>query len=312
MKVYYSLEDFKALENAIVTTGTFDGVHVGHKKILDQLNSVAEENGGESVLLTFFPHPRMVLQPELELKLLNHQSEKIELLKKTGLDHLIIHPFTKEFSRTSSLDFVRNILISKIGAKKLVIGYDHHFGRNREGSFEHLMEFGPVYGFDVEEIPAQDIEDITISSTKIRNAISNGEVNVAANYLGYKYRLNGKVVEGEKIGKTLGYPTANILVDENYKLIPKDGVYAVKLNISSKPETSYSGMCNIGVRPTFGHNFKTIEVNLFNFNQDIYGERVRLTFHKRIRDEEKFENLDALKNQLKLDQNTAYEILDID
>lgn len=312
MKVYYSLEDFKALENAIVTTGTFDGVHVGHKKILEQLNSVAAENGGESVLLTFFPHPRMVLQPELELKLLNHQSEKIELLKKTGLDHLIIHPFTKDFSRTTSLDFVRNILVSKIGAKKLVIGYDHHFGRNREGSFEHLKEFGPVYGFDVEEIPAQDIEDITISSTKIRKAIADGEINIAANYLGYKYLLNGKVVEGEKIGKTLGYPTANILVDENYKLIPKDGVYAVQLNISSKPQTTYSGMCNIGVRPTFGQNFKTIEVHLFNFDQDIYGERVRLSFVKRIRDEVKFENLDALKNQLEKDQKQAYEILDID
>ncbi len=312
MKVYYSLEDFKALDKAIVTTGTFDGVHVGHKKILDQLNTIASKNNGESVLLTFFPHPRMVLQPELELKLLNNQSEKIELLKKTGLDHLIIHPFTKEFSRTTSLDFVRNILVSKIGAKKLVIGYDHHFGRNREGSFEHLKEFGPVYGFDVEEIPAQDIEDITISSTKIRNAISNGEIEVAANYLGYKYGLNGKVVEGQKIGKTLGFPTANILVDENYKLIPKDGVYAVKLNISSKPETAYSGMCNIGVRPTFGQNFKTIEVNLFNFNQDIYGERVQLTFHKRIRDEVKFESIDSLKTQLIQDQTMAYEILDQD
>lgn len=312
MKVYYSLEDFNALPNAIVTTGTFDGVHVGHKKILDQLNSIASQNNGESVLLTFFPHPRMVLQPELELKLLNHQSEKIELLKKTGLDHLIIHPFTKEFSRTSSLDFVRNILVSKIGAKKLVIGYDHHFGRNREGSFEHLKEFGPVYGFDVEEIPAQDIEDITISSTKIRNAIAEGNIDAAANYLGYKYRINGKVVEGQKIGKSLGFPTANILVDENYKLIPKDGVYAVRLNISSKPETSYGGMCNIGVRPTFGQNFKTIEVNLFNFNKDIYGERIRLSFHKRIRDEVKFENLEALKEQLKEDQKRAYEILDID
>lgn len=312
MKVYYSLEDFNALPNAIVTTGTFDGVHVGHKKILDQLNSIASQNNGESVLLTFFPHPRMVLQPELELKLLNHQSEKIELLKKTGLDHLIIHPFTKEFSRTSSLDFVRNILVSKIGAKKLVIGYDHHFGRNREGSFEHLKEFGPVYGFDVEEIPAQDIEDITISSTKIRNAIAEGNIDAAANYLGYKYRINGKVVEGQKIGKSLGFPTANILVDENYKLIPKDGVYAVRLNISSKTETSYGGMCNIGVRPTFGQNFKTIEVNLFNFNQDIYGERIRLSFHKRIRDEVKFENLEALKEQLKEDQKRAYEILDID
>lgn len=309
MKVYYSLEDFHKLENAIVTTGTFDGVHIGHKKILDRLNRIARNHNGESVLLTFFPHPRMVIQPELELKLLNSQFEKIELLKKTGLDHLIVHPFTKEFSRITSLDFVRNILVNQIGAKKLVIGYDHHFGRNREGSFEHLKEFGPVYGFDVEEIPAEDIQDVTISSTKIRNAVSEGELETVNQYLGYRYRLNGKVVEGEKIGHKLGYPTANVIVDESYKLIPKDGVYAVEVIFPSKPETIHHGMCNIGLRPTFNGKFKTIEVNIFNFNKDIYDERISLNFVDRLREEIKFDNVDTLKEQLGKDQSKAYEVL---
>ncbi len=309
MKVYYSLEDFSRLPSAVVTTGTFDGVHRGHKKILNRLNDVAQQNGGESVLLTFFPHPRMVLQPDMELKMLNSQAEKIELLKHTGLDHLIIHPFTKDFSRITSLDFVRNILVNTVGAKKLVIGYDHHFGRNREGSFEHLKEFGPVYGFDVEEIPAEDIEDITISSTKIRNALSEGDLQTANEYLGYSFPLTGRVSEGEKLGSKMGFPTANILVEETYKLIPGDGVYAVEVIFPSHSEDLYHGMCNIGVRPTFNGKFKTIETNLFNFNRNIYGEQITLRFKERLRGEIKFSKPEELKEQLKKDAEHARQVL---
>lgn len=301
MKVYFSLDDFTKLDYAVVTTGTFDGVHMGHKKILEQLNSVASKNNGESVLLTFNPHPRIVLQPDIDLKLINSQNEKIELLKRTGLDHLIIHPFTKEFSRTTSLYFVRNILVNTIGAKKLVIGYDHHFGRNREGSFEHLKEFGPVYGFDVEEISAKDIENVTVSSTKIRKALAEGDLQAANEFLGYKFPLSGQVVAGEKIGHTIGFPTANILIEESYKILPADGVYAVEVSFPAAPQKVHYGMCNIGIRPTFSGKFKTIETHIFDFERNIYGEQIRLQFKARLRGEIKFENLDALKNQLQKD-----------
>lgn len=309
MKVYFSLEDFHKLDFAVVTTGTFDGVHIGHKKILQQLLQVAQQNNGESVLLTFSPHPRIVLQPDIDLKLINSQQEKIELLKNTGLDHLIIHPFTREFSRTSSLSFVRNILVNTIGAKKLVIGYDHHFGRNREGSFEHLKEFGPVYGFEVEEIPAEDIESITVSSTKIRNALNEGDLATANEYLGYDFMLGGKVVEGEKLGQTMGFPTANVLVEDNYKILPADGVYAVEVHFPAAPHKKHYGMCNIGMRPTFSGKFKTIEVNIFNFDRNIYGEQIRLIFKERLRGEIKFENAEALKNQLHQDAQQAQSLL---
>lgn len=305
MKVYYSLDDFTPVKNAVVTTGTFDGVHLGHKKILSQLHQVAQTVGGESVLLTFFPHPRMVLQPDMDLKLINSRKEKIELLQQTGLDHLIVHPFTKDFSRTTSLDFVRNILVNGIGAKKLVIGYDHHFGRNREGSFEHLKEFGPVYGFDVEEISAQDLEDVTISSTKIRQALSEGDLTIANSYLGYHFPLSGKIVQGEKMGHQLGYPTANVIVDESYKIIPADGVYVIKVHFPSAPSKEYRGMCNIGKRPTFNGTFKTIEAHLFNFNEDVYGEQITLSFIKRLRTEVKFESPEQLKEQLQKDEEDA-------
>jgi riboflavin kinase/FMN adenylyltransferase len=305
LKVYYSLSDFQALNNAIVTTGTFDGVHVGHRKILSQLNAVAKKHAGESVLLTFFPHPRMVLQPDLELKLINSQNEKIELLKSTGLDHLIIHPFSIEFSRTSSVDFVRNILVNKIGAKKLVIGYDHHFGRNREGSFEHLKEYGPVYGFHVEEISAQDVADTTVSSTKIREAIRIGTIETANQYLQYKFPLFGKVVSGEKIGHTLGYPTANIQLEDSYKIIPANGVYAVRVEFPHNDDAPKWGICNIGMRPTFGGKFQTIEVHLLDFEGNLYGQNLNLRFYKRLRQELKFDGLEALKQQLQKDEQEA-------
>lgn len=295
------------MENAIVTTGTFDGVHIGHQTILKRLVEVARKENGESVLITFFPHPRMVLQKDLDIKLLNTVSEKIALLSKTGIDHLLVFPFTKEFSRISSIDFVRDILVNKIGTKKLVIGYDHQFGRNREGSFQHLVEYGPVYGFEVEEIPAQDIEDTAVSSTKIRKALTeDGDIKTAGKYLGDLYHLSGIVVGGKKLGSKIGFPTANIKIEEDYKLIPKDGVYAVQLEIDKQ---FYKGMLNIGKRPTVDGSTRTIEVNIFDFSREIYNHEIKLCFVDRIRDEHKFEDLDALKVQLDKDMVKALELL---
>ncbi|MCK5906528.1 MAG: bifunctional riboflavin kinase/FAD synthetase [Flavobacteriales bacterium] len=307
MKVYHSLEEFKKLDNAIVTTGTFDGVHIGHQAILSRLVEFAKKEKGESVLITFFPHPRMVLQKDLSIKLLNTVSEKIALLNKTGIDHLLVFPFTKEFSRMSSMDFVRDILVNKIGTKKLVIGYDHQFGRNREGSFKHLQEFGPVYGFGVEEISALDIDDISVSSTKIRTAlIDNGDVKTASKYLGSFYHLSGNVVSGKRLGSKIGFPTANIRIEEDYKLIPKDGVYVVSLEIDRK---FYKGMLNIGKRPTIEGKDRTIEVNIFDFDKEIYNHEIKLCFIDRLRDEKKFESLDALKKQLSTDKINALKII---
>lgn len=306
MKVYHSLEEFKKLENAIVTTGTFDGVHIGHQAILSELVEFAKTEGGETVLITFFPHPRMVLQKDLSIKLLNTVSEKIALLSKTGIDHLLIFPFTKEFSRMSSVDFVRDILVNKIGTKKLVIGYDHQFGRNREGSFKHLQEFGPVYGFDVEEITAQDINNVSVSSTKIRTAlIDNGDVKTASKYLGDFYHLSGLVVSGKRLGTKIGYPTANIKIEEEYKLIPKDGVYAVSIEID---RNKYVGMLNIGKRPTVDGFGRTIEVNIFDFDKEIYNHEIKLCFVDRLRDERKFENVETLKKQLYNDKENTLKI----
>ncbi len=307
MKVYKGLEKFEKLQNAVVTTGTFDGVHQGHQKILSRLIEVAKKNKGESVLLTFFPHPRMVLQPDSDLKLINTIDEKIELLREVGIDHLIIHPFTREFSRTTSLEFVRDLLVNKIGTTKLVIGYDHHFGRNREGSFEHLKEFGPIYGFEVEEISVQDVDNVNVSSTKIRKALEEGEVDVAASYLGHSFFIEGTVVHGQKVGRELGFPTANIDVENPYKLIPQNGIYAVKVQSGEKV---YKGMLNIGLRPTIEFSEKlTIEVHLFDFNEDLYGKRLHISFVKRIRSEKKFENKEALIAEMRKDKVRAEHLL---
>ncbi len=308
MKIYHSIHEFTPLEKAVATTGTFDGVHVGHQRILSRLTETAEKIGGESVLLTFHPHPRMVLHPDLDLKLLTPIEEKAEWLEKFGLDHLIIHPFTTEFSRTSSLEFVRNYLVNQIGVKKLVIGYDHHFGRNREGSFDHLVEFGPVYGFEVEEIPAQDIDDIKVSSTKIRKSIEAGDIPTAVSYLNHDFVVRGAVVKGEGIGRTLDFPTANIQIPNIHKMIPADGVYPVRATLTRTGQTVL-GMCNIGNRPTVSGRDKTIEVHLFDFESDIYGETVELSFEKRIRTEQKFESVDALKTQLQKDEIACRQLL---
>ena len=307
MKVYTQIEDFKNVKNPVVTTGTFDGVHLGHQKIISRLKDVASEEHGETVLLTFYPHPRMVLFPDdNELKLLNTQLEKIQLLENYGIDHLIIYPFTKEFSRLTSVEFVRNILVNSIHTKRLVIGYNHHFGRNREGSFEHLKEFGPVYGFDVEEIPAKDIDHIEISSTKIRQALQAGEVEVAATYLGHTYSVNGKVVQGKQLGRTIGYPTANILMEDKYKLIPADGVYAVKVEHNGG---MYHGMLNVGNNSTIEGKGRSMEVNIFDFDQNIYGDDATIYFIERLRDEVKFNGLDELKAALAKDKVNALKIL---
>jgi riboflavin kinase/FMN adenylyltransferase len=307
LKVYTNIEDFKNVKNPVVTTGTFDGVHLGHQKIISRLKDVAKAENGETVLLTFYPHPRMVLFPDdNELKLLNTPEEKIKLLENYGVDHLIIYPFTKEFSRLTSVEFVRNILVNQIKTKRLVIGYNHHFGRNREGSFEHLKEFGPLYGFEVEEIPAKDIDSIEVSSTKIRLALQEGDVKMANDYLGHTYSLTGKVVAGKQLGRTIGYPTANIVVEDKYKLIPADGVYAVK--VEHKGEL-FGGMLNIGNNPTVAGKGRSTEVNIFDFDKDIYGDDATIYFIKRLRDEVKFNNLEELKVALATDKENSLAIL---
>lgn len=302
MKIYHSIEEFQKVKNAVVTTGTFDGVHIGHQKIIKRLRQVADEIGGETVLLTFFPHPRMVLFSDNDLKLINTKNEKIALLEKVGIDHLIIHPFSREFSRLSSVEFVRDILVNKIGTSRLVIGYNHHFGRNREGSFEHLKEYGPVYGFHVEEIPAQDVEEVKVSSTKIRKALDEGNVKTAMEYLTHDFTLTGIVVKGNHLGHELGFPTANIKVMDSHKLIPANGVYAVRALVHDK---EYKGMLNIGVRPTVDGTEKTIEAHIIDFDEDIYGEEITVLFDDWIREEQKFDGLEALKEQLKKDKSAV-------
>jgi riboflavin kinase/FMN adenylyltransferase len=307
LKVYTDIIDFKNVKNPVVTTGTFDGVHLGHQKIISRLREAAREEDGETVLLTFYPHPRMVLFPDdNDLRLINTQEEKIGLLEQYGIDHLIIIPFTKEFSRLTSVEFVRNILVNSIKTKRLVIGYNHHFGRNREGSFEHLKEYGPLYGFEVEEIPAKDIDSIEVSSTKIRNALQSGDVRTAASYLGHEFSLTGKVVDGKKIGREIGYPTANIFVNDKFKIVPEDGVYAVKVRHDNR---LYGGMLNIGNNPTVNGKHKTIEVNIFDFNRDIYEEDATIYFIERLREEVKFNGLEELKTQLATDKINSLKIL---
>jgi riboflavin kinase/FMN adenylyltransferase len=308
VKIHYELDSIGELVNTAVTTGTFDGVHLGHKTIIEKLISVAKNIGGESVLLTFYPHPRMVLFPDdHQIKLLNTQSEKEQLLEACGIDHLVVINFTKEFSRLSSLEFVRNILSNKLKAKKLVIGYDHHFGRNREGSFAHLLEFGPLYGFEVEEIPARDINEVAVSSSKIRQALEAGDLDTANKYLGYQYSFRGRVVKGKQLGRQLGFPTANMEVSDPYKLIPAIGVYAVKVMVA---KVMYDGMLSIGKNPTVTDDDKlNVEVNIFDFNHEIYNKEITVFMHKRLRNEEKYPSVEALTAQLHIDKENALKFL---
>lgn len=307
MKVYRNLEAFQNVNNPVLTTGTFDGVHIGHQKIIQQINDVANQVGGESVLLTFHPHPRMVLFPNDSIKLISTQQEKIERLEAAGLDHLIIYPFSFDFSRLNYVEYVRNILVNGIGVKHLVIGYDHQFGRNREGSYEQLEELAPLYEFKLQEIPAQTIDDVNISSTKIRKAIMSGDMETVTNYLGYRFSLQGMVVEGNKLGRTIGFPTANIKVLDDNKIVPGNGVYAVNVR---HMDTEYQGMMNIGERPTVsGEKKLSLEVNIFDFSADIYGDLVEVEYVKRIRDEQKFEGPESLAQQLQEDKNICLNVL---
>ena len=308
MKIYQGIEEFNPVQNAVVTSGTFDGVHQGHKVILKKLIQLAEKRQGESVVLTFWPHPRFVLYPnDTSLKLLSTFQEKASYLSDLGIDHLIKIEFTKKFSQLSSEEFIHNILIDKIGTKLLVIGYDHRFGKNREGSFQYLANNSHKYGFEIEEIPRQDIENIAVSSTKIRNALESGEIKTANEFIGNNYRLTGKVIKGSQIGRDLGFPTANIVVEESYKLIPADGAYAVKIGYQDR---WHNGMLNIGFRPTVNGTTRTIETHIFDFNQNLYGQVLTIGFVEKIRGEKKFENLDALSKQLTLDRKDAMKILD--
>ena len=283
MNVYYGIQEFKKLENAVVTSGTFDGVHLGHQKILKRLNEVAELTNGESVVITFYPHPRSVISPDNQIvKLLSTLEEKIELLEKSGVDNLLIVPFTREFSELSSEEFIQKILIDTIGTKTLVIGYDHRFGKNREGGFDYLKLNKEKYGFQIEEISRQDIENVGVSSSKIRKALQEGDVPSADHFLGRNYSLSGVIVKGKQLGRTIGFPTANIQVREIAKLIPLDGVYAVKVYYKDE---AFGGMLNIGNRPTVDGTFQTVEVNIFDFDQEIYGEKLTVEFLQKIRNE---------------------------
>lgn len=306
MKEHKGAYSFKSEHPTVITIGTFDGVHVGHKKIIEKLVNTANLSNMESAILTFFPHPRMVLQNESDIKLINTIEERIQILEKSGIDHLIIHPFTHQFSRLSALEFVRDILVHKLNAKKIIIGYDHRFGRNRTADINTLKGFGKQFEFEVEEIGKQEIEDVAVSSTKIRKALMEGKVEKANRYLQQPFMLTGIVVEGKGLGKGFGFPTANIKIEENYKLIPKNGVYIVRSEIEEIP---YYGMMNIGTNPTVGGKEQTIETYFFMFKDDLYGKKLQIELLSRIRDEKNFDSINTLKIAMKQDEAYAIQYI---
>ena len=299
MKKYNSIFEFSATKKTIITLGTFDGVHLGHQAILKKLVNATENGTYESLVLTFYPHPRMVLNQEGTMHLLNTIEEKTILLEKSGIDHLIVHPFDEKFSKLSAEAFVKSVLVDQLNIHKIIIGYDHRFGENRSANITDLIEFGKKYNFEVVQINAEEINEITVSSTKIRTALLDGAIEFANQYLGYDYFFSGKVIKGKQLGRTIGFPTANIILLESYKLIPKNGVYVVYSTINNKSEY---GMMNIGYNPTVGENNKTIEVHFFDLNEDLYDKIVNVSIVKFIRTEEKFESIDALKMQLNKDR----------
>jgi len=301
-----NISKYKEEYPTVITIGTFDGVHIGHLKILNKIINHAKDTALKSSVLTFFPHPRMVLQKDANIKLLNTIDEKITILEKLGLDILIIHPFTKEFSRLTAIEFVRDILVNTLYIKRVVIGYDHRFGRNRTANIKDLITFGSTYNFTVDEIPAQEIDEVSVSSTKIRNALEDGDIETANSYLGYEYMLTGTIIKGKGIGKQLGYPTANLNIAEDYKLIPKNGAYVVNSSIADK--TVY-GMMNIGFNPTVNGTEKSIEINFFDFDTDLYDQKIQVNILVRLRDEHKFESIDALKAQLAKDKEKSIEFI---
>lgn len=301
MKIFNSIQDFKTNSRTIVTLGTFDGVHIGHKKIIDRLIQNTNENT-ESLVLTFFPHPRMVLQGDSDIKLLNTINEKAKLLKNTGLDNLVIHPFDQAFSRLTAEEFVKNILVDIFNIKKIIIGHDHRFGRNRTANIDDLIVFGELYNFEVEQISSQEVDEVAVSSTKIRNALLGGNIQLANDYLGYDYFLTGNVIQGKQLGRTIDFPTANLKIQENYKLIPQNGVYVVSSLIHNK---TIFGMMNIGFNPTVDGQNQSIEIHYFDFEEDLYNKEITVSILHRIRSEQKFESVLDLKEQLYKDKITS-------
>ena len=306
LKIYKSINEVLTPKKTIITIGTYDGVHLGHKSILEKMKNATLENIYESVVLTFFPHPRMVLQQDSSIKLLNTIDEKGELLDKFGIDNLIIHPFDAAFSNLSAEEFVKEILVDKLNIHKIIIGHDHRFGKNRSADINDLISFGKKYNFEVEQISAKEIDEIAISSTKIRKALLEGNIKLANEYLGYPYFISGKVIEGKKIGRTIGFPTANILLSENYKLLPKNGVYIVWSKINN--ELRY-GMMNIGNNPTLGENEQSIEVHFFELNEDIYNENLQISILEHIREEHKFNSISELQTQLEKDKGYSLDFI---
>jgi len=306
LKIFHSINDFTSTKKTILTLGTFDGVHIGHKKILNKLTKNTENEKYESLVLTFFPHPRMVLQEHSDIKLLNTITEKIDLLEKIGIENLVIHPFDETFSRLTAEEFVSTILVDRFHIQKIIIGHDHRFGRNRTANIDDLIAFGKQYDFEVEQISVQEINDISVSSTKIRNALLEGDMTLANEYLGYEYFLTGTVIQGKQLGRTINFPTANLKIEENYKLIPKNGVYIVESIINEK---TVFGMMNIGFNPTVDGQNQSIEIHYFDFNSDLYNQEIRVSILQRIRSEQKFESVDLLKEQLEKDKKTAVAYL---
>ena len=306
MEVIHNIANYRQKKTAILTIGTFDGVHIGHQKIISDLVAKAKKEDLCAVVLTFFPHPRMVLQKESQLKMIDTLKEKRQLLEILGVEILIIQPFTLEFSRMTAIEYTRDVLVNVLGISKLIIGYDHRFGRNREATVEDLKNFGLDYDFTVEEIPAQDIASIAVSSTKVRNAITAGEIKKANQYLGRPFSLSGTIVKGDKIGRKIGFPTANLYIEEKYKLKPQNGVYLVQCHWDNQ---KYFGMMNVGKRPTISGKETQIETYFFDFDGDLYGKKLNINLLEKIRDEQKYDSLESLGNQLSIDQKSCRELI---
>lgn len=302
LKIFHSINDFSATKKTILTLGTFDGVHIGHKKILEKVITSTEGSKYESLVLTFFPHPRMVLQENSEIKLLNTLSEKIDLLEEMGIHNLVIHPFDETFSRLTAEEFVRTVLVEKFNIQKIIIGYDHRFGRNRTANIDDLIDFGIQYDFEVEQISVQEIDAISVSSTKIRKALADGDMTLANSYLDYDYVLTGNVYKGKQLGRTIGFPTANISIEEDYKLIPKKGAYIVKSSINN---TIIHGIMNIGFNPTVEGESLSLEIHFLDFEGDLYDQKLSISLLQYLRPEQKFESLEELTAQLEHDKVAA-------
>lgn len=307
MKVFNTIKAFPTSKKTIVTIGTFDGVHLGHQKIIEKLIQETKNADCESLILTFFPHPRMVLNETSTINLLNTLNEKSCLLEKMGLDNLVIHPFDRDFSNLSAEEFVKTILVDSFNIQKIIIGYDHRFGKNRAANINDLIEFGGKYGFEVEQISAQEVDSVSVSSTKIRNAIVNGAITLANEFLGYQYVLSGKIIKGKQLGRSIGFPTANLKIEENYKLIPKNGVYIVKSQLQGK---TVFGIMNIGINPTVNGENLSIEVHFLDFDSNLYNKEISISVIERIREEQKFNSIELLKAQIQKDKNWAISFID--